>query len=291
MTSSKSEWLFGKEIGERIGYGAGNYAAYDARFIVSPKRVPAVMKAALAECRRLTLQHITMPPDESVELEYVVHKPWSAFSSYKGNNHSVIEVNLELPLTVDRLLDLACHEGYPGHHVFNTLRDQSVVKRMGFREGQVQLTFSPQSFVSEAAASYAPEMVLDEPTRIQIERNLLFPAAGLKTDDVERYIHVQRLIESLHSAEPGIAREYLDGRLEFVRALGALEHELLMEHGESTLLYLNEYRSYMLTYTVGKDLVERCVEQGAKEPVSRWMRYQKLMTQPENNLSYCAHHV
>jgi hypothetical protein len=235
------------------------------------------MDAALKVCRERTLVRVAMPAGEKVEVKYVVHKPWSAFSRYMGNDHSVIQVNVEFPLTVDRILDLACHEGYPGHHVFNTLRDLALVKQKGQQEGMVQLTFSPQSFVSEAAASYAPEMIFDEAERARVERDVLFPIAGLNEKNVDRYVHVERLVERLHTAEPEIAREYLDGRLEFVRAADALERETLMEHGETMLIYLNEYRSYMLTYTVGKDAVEEWVDGKGKPSEQRWERYLALM--------------
>lgn len=272
------------EIVSLIGPGAKSYSAYERRYRVLPQRVPVVMKEALDICRSRTLKYIALPTGESVEVRYVTHKPWSAFSFYKGNAHSVIEVNLDFPLTVDRVLDLACHEGYPGHHVFNTLHEMSIVEKLGQQEGNVQLTFSPQSFISEAAASYAPEMVLDEPARVQIERDVLFPAAQLKPKNVSRYVHVERLIEELHTAEPGIARDYLDGRLEFARAVDTLERELLMEHGEVMLLYLNEYRSYMLAYTIGKDRVQQWVEQYGNQPARRWDRYLALMVNQHSNV-------
>jgi hypothetical protein len=268
------------EIARLIESGAAKYSAYDAQFVVSPQKVPLVMEAALKVCRDRTLQRVSMPQGEKVEVRYVFHKPWSAFSRYMGNAHSVIEVNAEFPLTVDRILDLACHEGYPGHHVFNTLRDQTVVKRMGQREGMVQLTFSPQSYVSEAAASYAAEMVFDEAERTQVEKNILFPATGLDARDVARYVHIGRLIAKLHTAYPSIAREYLDGRLEFVRAADALEQETLMEHGETMLLYLNEYRSYMLTYTHGRDVVAQRIDSRKRSQDERWERYLALMHEP-----------
>jgi len=264
------------------------YEHYDSLFIVPGDRVPAVMAAALQQCRALTLQHMTLPPGERVDVEYVVHKPWSAFSRYLGNAHSLIQVNMDYPLTVDRILDLACHEGYPGHHVFNSLRDQSLVSGMHRNEFRVQLTFSPQSYVSEAAASYAPSLVLSDAERLHIERDLLFPLAGIKRPDAERYLQVQKLVAGLHTAEPSIAREYLDDRLEFVRAADALERETLMQHGEATLLYLNEFRTYMLCYTVGNDSVRSLIESGHPTDAVRWQRYLNLMMNPVVSLPSAA---
>ncbi|HEY1215129.1 MAG TPA: hypothetical protein VGE93_15980 [Bryobacteraceae bacterium] len=270
------------EIAASIGPDAKAYSAYEAAFVVSAKQVPAVFEAALNVCRERTLARLSMPAGEHVDVTYVVNKPWAGFSRYLGNAHSQIQVNLGFPQTVDRLLDLACHEGYPGHHVFNTLREATLVKQRHQLEWAVQPAFSPQSFVSEAAASYAPQMVLDDATRVQIERDVLFPIAGLSQRDIDRYIRVEKLIAMLHTGEPEIAREYLDGRVEFARALSRLEEEMLMEHGETMLTYLNEYRSYMLTYTVGLDRVAKYVN--AASPENRWQRYTALMTGPITSL-------
>jgi hypothetical protein len=262
------------------------YTAFDARFQVSPERLPAVMEEALRQCRAQTLRYIVLPAGERVNVEYVFHKPWSAFSRYLGHAHSVIQVNMDFPLTVDRVLNLACHEGYPGHHVFNTLRDRSLVQSMQRDEWFVQPTFSPQSFVSEAAASYAPDLAFRPEERLHIERDFLFPLAGVSPRDAKRYLHVQRLVESLHTAEPAVAKDYLDGRLEFVRAADALQRETLMEHPETMLLYFNEYRSYMLTYTEGRDRVQSLIEHDHPTEQDRWHRYHQLMIGPV--FSLCA---
>jgi hypothetical protein len=260
---------------------AAAYSKYDTQFIVPRARLTVVMQAALQSCRALTLQHVSMPGNERVRVEYVSQKPWSAFSRYLGNAQSVIMVNTDYPLTVDRVLNLACHEGYPGHHVFNLLRDQKLVHEMHREEFRVQPTFSPQSYVSEAAATYAPVLVMSDEERVRIERDVLFPAAGLKVGGVRRYLKVQKLVASLHTAEPAIARDYLDGKLEFVRAADALEREMAMEHSEATLLYVNEFRTYMLTYTLGVDDVKKFVEAGDPSVPEKWQRYLSLVITPQ----------
>ncbi len=256
------------------------YSKFGAQFIVPAERVPAVMQAALAECRSLTLAHMQLPPGEHVDFQYVRLKPWSAYSTYLGGARSLIQVNMDSPLTVDRLLTLACHEGYPGHHVFNLMREQALVQKEHREEFMVQPTFSPQSYVSEAAASYAPFLVLSDSERLRIERDVLAPIAGLKDLDFEHYLALEKLFYGLHTAEPAIAREYLDEHLEFVRAADEFERETLMQHAETTLLYLNEFRSYMLAYTVGSDSVQALVENGHPLDAERWRRYVNLMTSP-----------
>lgn len=260
---------------------AQRYLAYDGEFVIPAKRLPSVMNRALQGCRAQTLAHIPMPAGERVTVEYVSNKPWSAFSRYQGNFHSLIQINTDFPLTVDRALQLACHEAYPGHHTYNSIRDMRLVRARHLSEFMVQPTFSPQSLASEAAATFAVEVAFPAPQRVRFERDQLFPLAGLDRKKAERYCRIERLVDRLHSAEAPIARAYLDGRLEFVRAGQALESQALMAHSDATLKYINEYRSYMTTYTFGRDLVARAVDGSMDVPGSdemRWKRYFEIMT-------------
>ena len=238
---------------------SARYAAYDRQFLIPPNRLPTVLNAALQACRRQTLTYIALPPGESVDLNFVRNKPWSAFSLYQGHAHSIISINVAFPVTVDQALELACHEGYPGHHVFNTLRDIALVQQNHWPEAEVQPTFSPQSYLSESAAAFAPRLVFTQAERIAVERDILFPLADLPPREAERYVTISTLVRTLDSAEPRIAEQYLDGQLEFARATQVLQQETLMEHSKAALLYLNEYRSYMLAYTDGPRRIARLI--------------------------------
>ena len=262
---------------------AERYSSFDQRFTVPPDRLAAVMDRALQGCRERTRAHMNLPPGESVTVEYVHGKPWSAFSRYQGNFHSLIQINADFSLTVDQVLQLACHEGYPGHHAYNSLRELQLVREQHLTEFMVQPTFSPQSLASEAAATFAIELAFPEPERTQFERDELFPLASLDPRNAELYGRVERLVEALHPAEPAIARDYLDGNLEFVRAAWALEAQVLMVHSEATLKYINEYRSYLTAYTLGRDMVADAVDdQPGRPAAARWQRFERdiKMTAP-----------
>lgn len=263
-------------IGRLLG-GRGpltqRYLAFDEKFLIPPERLQAVMTRAMEGCREQTSLHLRLPFGEGVTVEYVHNKPWSAFSRYQGNFRSVIQINADLPLTVDRALQLACHEGYPGHHTFNTLRDLHFVREQHWLEWMVQPAFSPESFASESLATIAADIAFPGAERLRFERDALFPLAGLGRKEADRYNAVERLVDQLQSAEPAIARDFLDGKLEWARAVEALDSQVLMAHPEATLKYINEYRSYMITYTLGRDL--------AAKNVQSWQRYAQLMTDPD----------
>jgi hypothetical protein len=206
---------------------------------------------------------------------------WSAYTRYQGRGTSRIQINDALPLTVDRALDLACHEAYPGHHTIDSLLDA----RFGGRrvEFVVRPLFSPQSLLHEAAASLAAEMAFPGPARLAFERDALFPLAGLTPSDAEPYVRVGRLVDQLRGVQSRIARQYLDGELDFPRASAALERDALMPSADATLKFLNRFRSYGATYTIGRDALSRYLDAQttADDPASRWRAYMNVVTDPE----------
>ena len=85
-----------------------------------------------------------LPAGENFKIEYVTGKTWSAYNWYQGGFQSVIQVNTDLPVFIDQAIDLACHEGYPGHHVYNVLLEQRLVQERGWLEFSVY-PLSPRS--------------------------------------------------------------------------------------------------------------------------------------------------
>src|SRR5262249_12053068 len=94
---------------------AERYQRFRARLPIQAAKVDPVFKTAIAACRARTLAHIPLPPGERFDLEYVKGTSWNAYNWYQGQYHSLIQVNLDFPVALDRAIDLACHEGYPGH--------------------------------------------------------------------------------------------------------------------------------------------------------------------------------
>ena len=117
---------------ERLLPGRGElidrFATFRNGYVIPPAKVDAVFRAAIEGCRARTVERLTLPRGETFTVEYVTGKSWSAYNWYKGNFTSVIQVNTDLPITIDRAIDLACHEGYPGHHVYNALLERTLVR-------------------------------------------------------------------------------------------------------------------------------------------------------------------
>ena len=240
------------DIVGRRGRLVDRYVGFAARFTIPPDRLAAVVDAALDECRRRTVAHVTLPPGERVTIEFVRDKPWSAFSRYLGDGLSVIQVNADFRFTVDQALQVACHEGYPGHHTRNTLTAPRRDATKERPERSAQLMFSPEALVSEASAMLAADLAFSSDERLRVERDRLFPVAGLQPGGESSHIEIERLVGELQDVQADVARRYLDGDLEFARAVSELEEHALVPHAEALVKYINQYRSYVTTYTAGR---------------------------------------
>jgi hypothetical protein len=253
------------------------YTAFASRFVIAADRLPPVMAAALDACRAATRAHLELPAGETASLAFVRSKPWSAFSRYLGGGRSLIQINADFQFTVDQALQIACHEGYPGHHARNTARTAGTAA--GWPERLVQLTFSPESFASEVSASAAADVAFPSDDRLAVVRDRLFPLAGLAPSGAAAHIAVERLVGELQVVQSDVARRYLDGGLEFARAVTELEERALVPHAEALVKYMNEYRSYVTTYTAGADaFTVRC--SGQASDAARWRCFLQDLTNP-----------
>jgi hypothetical protein len=151
-----------------VGHGSlvERYDAFRQRFEIPKERLSRVFDLAIAECRRRTLEHLPLPAGERFTVEYVTNKSWSGYNWYQGNYHSLIQVNTDLPIYIDRAVDLACHEGYPGHHVYNALLEKTLVRDRGWVEMTVYPLFSPQSLIAEGSANYGIEVAFPGSERV-----------------------------------------------------------------------------------------------------------------------------
>ncbi len=192
-----------------------------------------------------------LPQGERLTIEYVAERPWSGYSVYRGGYHSVMQVNRAMPLTVGQVLNLACHEGYPGHHVYNSVRDQHFVRERGWSEMGALALFSPEGFRAEAAANAAAAIVFQPDERLDVLRRNLFPLMGLDPREADRYVQVCDLVDRLADDTTQVVLNYLDGTLAAPDAARALRQRALMEQPEALLAYLDRDRAYALCVHVG----------------------------------------
>lgn len=261
------------------------YDAFRAAFVIAPARLPTVFDTAIAECRRRTLAHVELPAGERFTVEYVTNKSWSGYNWYQGNYRSLIQVNTDLPIYIDRAVDLACHEGYPGHHVYNVLLEQLLMRDRGWVEVSVYALFSPQSLIAEGTANYGIEVAFPGEERLAFERDVLFPAAGIDPARAAAYYQVQSVIERLSYAGNEAARRYLNGEIDRRTAAEWLTRFAMMSppRADQRTRFFDDYRSYVINYNLGKDLVKQHIEARggtAAAPARRWEEFVRLLGSP-----------
>ena len=261
---------------------AERYDAYRQKFVVSTDRLSTVFDKAIAECRRRTLAHVQLPAGEHFTVEYVKNKPWSGYNWYKGEFNSLIQVNTDLPIYIDRAIDLACHEGYPGHHVYNALLEKNLVRDRGWVEFTIYPLFSPQSLIAEGTANYGIEVAFPGDERLAFERDVLFPSAGLDPSQAPAYLRLRLLIDRLSYAGNEAARRYLSGEIDRQAAAAWLVRYAMMspKAAEQRTRFFDTYRSYVINYNLGKDLVKAFVESRAGAAERQWQEFVRLLASP-----------
>jgi hypothetical protein len=253
--------------------------------VVPKDKLDAVFQLAIKACRERTLAHIKLPPDENFSVEYVTNKPWGGYNWYKGNYRSVIQVNTDLPVYIDRAIDLAAHEGYPGHHVYNALLEKNLVRDRGWVEFSVYALFSPQSFIAEGTANFGREVVFTKPERLAFEKEVLWPAAGIDPSRVVEFYEVQDLVKKLGYATNEAARRYLSGDINAAAAAAWLQKYALMDEkrAKQATKFIEKYRSYVINYNLGEDMVRSYIEKRGgteNQPEQRWREFEELLASP-----------
>ena len=264
---------------------SSRYTKFMEQFIIPKNMLDSVFSVATAESRAITKQYLDLPTQENFVLEYVNDKVWSGYNYYQRDSQSLIQINTDFPIHIDRAIDLASHEGYPGHHIYMMLLDQNLVNTKGWMEYSVYPLFSPLSFISEGSANYGIDMVFPGEKRLAFERDVLFPIVGISKMKAEKFHKVQELKAKLKYAENEIARRYLNGIIEREEAVGMIETYLLFSPKKAIqrLNFIETNRSYVINYNLGRDQVAKHMKLSGADPElpeKRWQIFKELLSNP-----------
>ena len=209
-------------------------------------------------------------------------KPWSGYNWYQGNSQSLIQINTDLPIFISRAVDLGCHEGYPGHHTFNALLEKNLVEDRGWIEFSLYPLFSPQSLIAEGSGNYGVDLAFPGSERVQFEREVLFPLAELDPTEADRYYELLELLSRLSYAGNEAARDYLNGSIDREQAVQWLVDYTLSspERARQRTDFFDTYRSYVINYNLGKDMVREYVERDTEDHAARWRKFEHLLSSP-----------
>jgi hypothetical protein len=253
-------------------------SALRARFLVPRDRRRPAFEAAVAECRARTAAHWPLPQGEHVRLAWGLGGPWGAWHRYEGGFASVLDVSTASLELADSIVDVACHESYPGHHAQFVLLDHAAGQGRPDAELTVALLRSPLSTLREGAASYAVDLAFPPADRLRFERDVLFPLAGLDPRGAADMLRLRALLRRVEPAVAPIARAYRDGRLSREAAAQRLRDEALVAVPGPLLRFVDELGAYVVGYGAARDRVAAAVEARASSAgVDRWRALGELL--------------
>ncbi|MGH7447754.1 MAG: hypothetical protein ACRELT_09355 [Longimicrobiales bacterium] len=159
------------------------------------------------------------------------------------------------------------------------------VRQRGWPEYSVYPLFSPQSLIAEGSANYGIDVAFPGAERVEFERNVLFPLAGIDPARADEYERVRLLVERLSYAGNEAARAYLNGTISGDSAATWLNTYALLEpaRAQQRVRFFDAYRSYVINYNYGRDLVaEYVLGRGgtADDPARRWEVLKELLSTP-----------
>jgi len=255
--------------------------AFLARYSIPPERLMPVMQAAIAECRRRTEVHLDLPNDEHFEMEFVTGVSWGAYNWYQGDNRSLIQINTTLPVRIDSALVYGCHEGYPGHHVQGIYAER-LYRERGWVEYSILPLYAPMGPLNEGGGDYGLELAFPGEERLQYEAQVLYPLAGLDPATAPALNDFRDAMQDLTGARLTIAAMYLDGEIDREQAIGLAQRYQLMsrERAERSIAFAEQYRSYVINYSAGEDLIRAYIGRAGESAAARWAAYESIMTQP-----------
>ncbi|MCG9748356.1 hypothetical protein [Shewanella sp. Isolate8] len=260
---------------------AKRFDAYRRQFIVPADRVPQVFTAAVEQARLLTKRHLALPEGEQFRVEFVKDQIWTAYNWYQGNYASLIQLNQDHPLHLERALELASHEGYPGHHVFNLLQERELVKGLGWWEYAIYPLYSPISFLSEGSANFGLSLLMTKEERIDFEQRVLMPMAGIE-GDLQHYHEVMEAYKALANLDTLVCRQLIDGEITREEAARLLVEFALYtpEKAAQRVRFYQANRSYVINYHHGEASVGEYVTRKACDNSQAWVVFAALLARP-----------
>lgn len=247
--------------------GAGDVATrmivWREQFEVPADTARALIDTIAEEVRRRTLAIVTLPDAEAIEVSMVRDKPWGGYNWYLGECRSLIEINTDLPIRVNGLLDLICHEGYPGHHTEHAIKEQRLFRELGYGEHAIQLINTPECVISEGIAVLAVSVIFTPEEAAEWRASTLYAPLGLEVDPARevQIVRAQRDLRSVGGNAALLLHEESVPSADVVAYLArfGLETE---ERARHRMRFIEDplWRAYVFTYHVGGDLLDRWLD-------------------------------
>lgn len=235
-------------------------ATWMERFRVPETLDQPFFRVALAACQSAARPALGAAVDGPVDVTFVEGLPWDAHARRSDAGVTAIEVRAGPPLTLTRVLRLACHEGAAGHQAQYAWRADRAAGPEGWPELRFVPGFGPDLLLAEGGADVAVRLTMPPARRLEIYRTHLRPLlprnARPTDDEVTRLVQVEEALQALEPIIGDVAAEYLDGTLGTEAAVARLRDEALVADADGMLRFLEQRRARVLAYTLGRHHVQ-----------------------------------
>jgi hypothetical protein len=241
--------------------------SFHDRFTLHPDNLFDVIKVINTELKKRSKALFPLPEDERCEIRRVNNQPWSGYNWYLGNGQSRIDLNIDLPVRLHTLPGLLAHEGYPGHHTEHILKDKHLCLEQQKLEHSIFLINSPEAVLAEGIAESALDVVMTEREITQLLEELL-PVAKVRAtqEDIKIFQNMQKLNQDLKYVAGNAALLLYEEKRPVDEVRNYLQTYMVSspERVEKRLEFLQTptSRSYVFTYTTGKDLLQDLFKKG-----------------------------
>jgi hypothetical protein len=141
--------------------------------------------------------------------------------------------------------------------------------------------FSPAGLIGEGSANYGVHLAFPDDEKIEFEREVLFPLAGLDPEKAAILDKLNKLSLRLGHALTATAQLYLDGKITREEAIEQRRKYSLTSRAraEQSVRFIEQYRSYVLNYNLGQDIVKEYIEKQGDDQSSRWAAFEGMLTE------------
>ena len=126
----------------------------------------------------------------------------------------------------------------------------------------LSLETATAALIGEGSANYGIDLAFPDDEKIAYERDVLFPRAGLDPELATTLDHLNTLKRKLAHSQVATAQLFLDGDITREEAIEQRRRYGLSsrERAEQSVRFIEQYRSYVLNYSLGQDIVRDYIE-------------------------------
>jgi hypothetical protein len=161
------------------------------------------------------------------------------------------------------------------------LIENNLLNDKGWVEFYIFPLFSPYALIAEGSANYGVDLAFPEGQKVEYEREVLFPLAGLDPATAQVLDKLNELKNQLSHSTTATAQLYLNGEISREEAIEQRRKYSLVSQAraEQSVRFIEQYRAYVLNYNLGKDIVSAYINKQSQDEAGKWQAFERMLTE------------